>query len=130
MASVATDVKAVTPVVSNTVSPAKADETVTVVINKASADMLGVAFTLQRSFENESKFQRSFLYDACKGQLLYMARAAMQKWDGVVNKATKRFPTLTREQVVKQLRESGNKEIAELYELSVTASAVIAQFKV
>jgi hypothetical protein len=69
-------------------------------------DMIRAGFEVQDAFENPSKFQRSFIFDAVNAQLKVMCNTAIGEWERLLDKSGRLHKTWTREQCEKELLES------------------------
>lgn len=118
--------KSVTPVVSTNNNDNKASDkmqnpdTDVLVVSVESIKSLGLAFSLQDDFENESKFAVNFVELAVKSALKASCAKAIAAWDRAIDKYSKDHATMTREQIVNELLAS--KKMRRLKKLADAAS--------
>lgn len=105
-------------------APAKAENPV-ITINPETLRMLGLAFGAQNDIENETKFVHSFLFDAVKARLLYMASANVNAWERAIHKHIDLHPTQTKEQAIEAMLAS--RKARELKELADQAEVIRAE---
>lgn len=114
-------------VAKNNVATAVKPEALLIAINEETNKLLDMAFGSQNDIENQTKFVRSFVYDAVIARLKYTAQANVNAWKAAVDKGTRLHPTQTREQVITDMLAS--RKAKELKELADKSEVILADLK-
>lgn len=104
------------------------DQHTAIVLHNDTVAVIGRMFATQSDFENESKFQRTFMHTAVLAAAKQECRRIQNLWENVITKYNKMHTTMSREQAEAELLESKrNREIKA--QVDIATSLLKDEFK-